>query len=306
MWPAAHGPRVLFHGDEVRSSEEVEREGGGWPRICPDPRGGAGRTATVVARRDDEDNMGIVTSTFTSIAIQIAWNCQRLLELRYGTLLNRCAANEEISKGPAAEIKSGAKKSLASDVPLTIINVENSSRHLENRTRRQRQLRTRRQSASFDSQVINTKNCPKAVLQTPRVVSSLSNSPQCRLPRYWDLTSSSGCSSDSGSDLDSDSGADFGTCQARGEKEAEEVEEAEEAEDAEARKIFAMSAAEETAFRLTVGRGHFSRSKKDKFLNHLRLEKRLNDMNKDFFDVGRIARYGNFKRSSSGDLRRIL
>lgn len=45
----------------------------------------------------------------------------------------------------------------------------------------------------------------------------------------------------------------------------------------------AMTPAEEAAFRITVGRGHFSQSKKDRFLNNLRLEKRLNDLNNDFF-----------------------
>lgn len=50
-----------------------------------------------------------------------------------------------------------------------------------------------------------------------------------------------------------------------------------------ANKEVQMSAAEEAAFRITVGRGHFSRSKKYRFLNNLRLEKRLNEMNNDYF-----------------------
>lgn len=69
---------------------------------------------------------------------------------------------------------------------------------------------------------------------------------------------------------------------------------------------FAMSAAEEAAFRMTVGRGHFSRSKKDRFLNHLRLEKRLNGLNKEFFELACRAHTRSLRRRHSGDLRRIV
>ena len=55
--------------------------------------------------------------------------------------------------------------------------------------------------------------------------------------------------------------------------------------DGDANKEVQMSAAEEAAFRITVGRGHFSRSKKDRFLNNLRLEKRLNELNNDYFSA---------------------
>ena len=68
-----------------------------------------------------------------------------------------------------------------------------------------------------------------------------------------------------------------------------------------------MSAEEEEAFRLTVGRGHFTRSKKDQFLNHLRLEKRLNEINNGYLDLGRKARrHRSLHRRHSGDLHRLV
>lgn len=69
---------------------------------------------------------------------------------------------------------------------------------------------------------------------------------------------------------------------------------------------FVLSAAEEAAFRMTVGRGHFSRSKKDRFLNNLRLEKRLNGLNKEFFELACRAHTRSLRRRHSGDLRRIV
>lgn len=63
-----------------------------------------------------------------------------------------------------------------------------------------------------------------------------------------------------------------------------------------------MSADEEAALRITVGRGYFSKSKRDEFLNHLRLEKRLNYLNDSF--SGTLQRgYGRgLRRRYSGDL----
>ena len=75
-------------------------------------------------------------------------------------------------------------------------------------------------------------------------------------------------------------------------------------EDVDAPEGFAMSAAEEAAFRMTVGRGHFSRSKKDKYLNHLRLEKRLNGLNKEFFDLACRAHKRSLQSHHSGESRK--
>lgn len=67
-----------------------------------------------------------------------------------------------------------------------------------------------------------------------------------------------------------------------------------------------ITAAEEAAFRMTAGRGHFSRSKKDRFLNNLRLEKRLNDFNQEFFDPAFRIHSRSLHRHHSGDLIRKI
>ncbi|XP_043484763.1 uncharacterized protein LOC122512771 [Leptopilina heterotoma] len=222
--------------------------------------------------------MGIISSTFTSLALQFAWNYQRLLDPRY-----RCAEVKkavEYSPPLSNEVPKINEVTQTSSLPTKV--EAKLSLHQEKRRRRAAQLRYRGRPSSFDASFIV--RCPnrKCVRSVAQVVTSKPNFPRRQRTLQWEITSSSGCSSDSASDFESESDSDTelrinlvensthseGVQSKEGEENGEPV---------------AMTAAEEAALRITVGRGHFSQSKKDRFLNNLRLEKRLNDLNNDFF-----------------------
>ncbi|XP_066602182.1 uncharacterized protein [Prorops nasuta] len=238
--------------------------------------------------------MGIVSSTLISLTLQIVWNCQRLLDPHYGCVEKatcELSPPPKVTENTKDAVITGSGGSRSAGLPIGSGSENNNSLHQENRNRRARQLRYRNRPSSFDAALIvngRTKNHPNVAVNAPRMLNSVSHPPHGQPARFWDVTSSSGCSSDSASDSDSES-------ELRMEKP----------EDVVARRECGMSAAEEAAFRLTVGRGHFSRSKKDKFLNHLRLEKRLNDLNKEFFEVAYRAQRHTLPRCNPGSLHRF-
>ncbi|XP_011315004.1 uncharacterized protein [Fopius arisanus] len=216
--------------------------------------------------------MGIVSSTFVSLAIQFAWNFQRFLDPRYRYI--------ESKKNPEAfsPHRAQSEGSTIEDVrPSTKAEESTSiqSNHQENRNRRAAQRRNRRKRpSSFDASLIVT-NVSKTGITAARVVSSTPSTLTRQQAPGWDDSSASSTSSSEECDLDARAER-IGSSETRGVLEKRH----------EARSMkFGMSATEEAAFRMTVGRGHFSRSKKDKFLNHLRLEKRLNGLNREFFEL---------------------
>ncbi|XP_046411321.1 uncharacterized protein LOC124175290 isoform X1 [Neodiprion fabricii] len=237
--------------------------------------------------------MGLVSSTFASLAIQLAWNCQRLLDPQY-----RCVELKRATESPSPDNqKLGHTVDHESQRPTTVVDKRSPVTHLNQRTRVINRQRYRKRPASFDTAMIaNRCDNPSAVRVTCVVTStpSLKRNPQ---PQFWDVTSSSGCSSDSGSYLDSDSDVEDRLSGSFAVKKHEETED---------EKTFSMSAEEEAALRMTVGRGHFSRSKKDRFLNHLRLEKRLNGLSDNFCGANHRGRGGITGRRYSGDLYRVL
>ncbi|XP_012262204.2 uncharacterized protein LOC105689624 isoform X1 [Athalia rosae] len=255
--------------------------------------------------------MGVVSSTFASLAIQLAWNCQRLLDPQYRCLQDGKLAVPESPTNVDSDRKIHVDDNRAANPRR--LSADGRSPSMGNfREKSKGQRSTRRQrygkrlAISFDSTLIA--NCrsdnPTSAVQVSSVVTLTPTPSPLRGPQsqFWDVTSSSGCSSDSGSYFDSDSEDDDVAPGQFNEPFVSKYD-----EDAEEDKEFAMSADEEAALRMTVGRGHFSRSKKDRFLNHLRLEKRLNILNNTFCNAANIerGRGKNNGRRYSGDLYRI-
>ncbi|XP_015108699.1 uncharacterized protein LOC107035664 isoform X2 [Diachasma alloeum] len=214
--------------------------------------------------------MGIVSSTFLSLSIQFAWNFQRFLDPRYRNIEPKTVPE------PPSPHKVQPEGPTIEDVSEPVVGAEEcTSTHQENRNRRAAQRRYRRKRpSSFDASLIVT-NVSKTGITATRVVSSTPSTLTRQQAPAWDDSSASTTSSSEDSDLDvrPDKIGSIDTRNAQASRAKEGSEE------------YAMSAAEEAAFRMTVGRGHFSRSKKDKFLNHLRLEKRLNGLNREFFEL---------------------
>ncbi|XP_023288221.1 uncharacterized protein LOC105695955 [Orussus abietinus] len=232
--------------------------------------------------------MGIVSSTFASLAIQFVWNCQKLLDLPYSCEEGNIRTCDSLPRAlvlPEFEVRP-----TIAEAPPTPSKKEEASMYHVTRKLRTAQLRSRKRPSSFDAALIvpRTRSCGT-------VTSSPMRRRWTRPAPSWIDTSTSGCSSDSASDFDdhrfqdTDSDLEPADLRLRGSS---------------TQRNLAMSADEEAAFRMTVGRGHFSRSKKDRFLNHLRLEKRLNEINDKFFDVD--FRGHSLPRRHSGELRKIL
>ncbi|KAH0540809.1 hypothetical protein KQX54_020061 [Cotesia glomerata] len=184
------------------------------------------------------------------------------------------------------------------------------SSHQENRNRRAAQLRYRRKRpSSFDASLIAKSMIRNGIPVSAgsRVVSSTPSTLKRQQAPQWSESSSASASSSSSISSSEDSDIDI---KANNEKILErtcgQTEENNNNDDEIVGQKYTMSAAEEAAFRMTVGRGHFSRSKKDRFLNHLRLEKRLNDLNREFFELTCRAHSRSLYRHHSGDLRKIV
>ncbi|XP_011502226.1 PREDICTED: uncharacterized protein LOC105365696 isoform X2 [Ceratosolen solmsi marchali] len=238
-------------------------------------------------------NMGIISSKLAPVAIRLAWFCQKLLDPRYSV---ECKKSKECKEG--VDVRAAVEVAPTSvpepeafeaspTIPISKMLDNNNSLHQENRNRRATQLRFRTRPSSFDAALIV---CGKA--KSSLMVTSTPSSLQRQNMRMWDVTSSSGCSSDSGSNSDLDSETEL---RVSGNVSNEESS-----------TKLGMTAEEEEDFRLTLGRGYFSRSKKDRFLNHLRLEKRLNDLSNEYFGVVRNSHRRNLQRRHSGDLHRII
>jgi hypothetical protein len=266
------------------------------------------------------------------VAVRLAWICQTLLDPRYSCiesiedssnnkahavqleLSNQSqsstaqqkhplqqqqqhppASQSEASVAAAPERMSRAAARLAAaksnSLPPTLAKRSpdyGSSLHQENRNRRAAQLRFRTRPSSFDAALIVRGGKSSVIVASP------TPSPlRRRNMRVWDITSSSGCSSDSASNSDSDSET--------------ELRVSENVSNEEGSTHLVMSPEEEEIFRLTVGRGHLSRSKKERFLNHLRLEKRLNDLSNEYFGIACKSHHrGALQRRHSGELHRII
>ncbi|XP_001603389.2 uncharacterized protein DDB_G0281497 [Nasonia vitripennis] len=270
--------------------------------------------------------MGLVSSTLMA-ALRLSWICQKLLDPRYSCIegggetvpvrkpLDGPAASATSTAPVTSEQQAAATDSAAvSEQGLAVASKMNSalatgnkspennnSLHQENRNRRAAQLRFKTRPSSFDAALIVRGRSKNSLLLAPTQPCSPLRRRRNAAPADWDdASSSSGCSSDPGSASDSDSET--------------ELRVSENVSNEEGSKPIGMSAEEEEAFRLTVGRGHFSRSKKDRFLNHLRLEKRLNDLNNDYFGLAckghhhhhHHHRHRHLQRRHSGDLHRIV
>ncbi|XP_015595502.1 uncharacterized protein LOC107267859 [Cephus cinctus] len=237
--------------------------------------------------------MGIVSSTFASLAIQFAWNCQRLLDPQYSCVEGK--KNSDLSPASLSAPLSSSRPVMTKTSSLSKPE-NNNSAHQENRNRRAVQTKHRRRPSSFDTALIanRAENC---VSLHGNGFATTFSPPRRQRIHAWDITSSSGCSSDSSSDLDSDSDGDFRLHEFYPEDNCDERQSDE---------AFTITPAEQVAFRLTVGRGYFSRSKKDRFLNHLRLEKRLNDLSNPFFEMSYRGHGRALQRRHSGDLYRIV
>ncbi|CAG5101140.1 Protein of unknown function [Cotesia congregata] len=212
--------------------------------------------------------MGIVSSTLTLVAAQYVEPTKTL----------------EASSAPAAVSVELDEAKNQQPVPRVL---DTLSSHQENRNRRAAQLRYRRKRpSSFDASLIAKSMIRNGIPISAgsRVVSSTpSTLKRQQAPQWSESSSASASSSSSISSKENNNNDD----EIVGQK-------------------YTMSAAEEAAFRMTVGRGHFSRSKKDRFLNHLRLEKRLNDLNREFFELTCRAHSRSLYRHHSGDLRKIV
>ncbi|XP_034939100.1 uncharacterized protein [Chelonus insularis] len=252
--------------------------------------------------------MGIVSSTLLSVAIQLAWNCQRFLDPRYRDVEPKKSTEILPSSG---QIR-GSRVDEAVGNQVAIARPEMVSTHQENRNRRAAQLRYRRKRpSSFDaSLIVKSMNKNGVILSTGRRV--VSSNP-CTLKRQpapeWNDSSS--CLSSSSSSMSSHDDSDVEITTKRKTKTLERTQTLPEKspdkdDDDISGEEYGMSAAEEAAFRMTVGRGYFSKSKKDEFLNHLRLEKRLNDLNREFFDLACRAHARSIHRHHSGDLQRKI
>lgn len=213
--------------------------------------------------------MGIVSSTFLSLAIQFAWNFQRFLDPRYRNI------EPKTVPAPPSPDKMQPMDPTMEDLSKSVVKTEEGiSTHQENRNRRAAQRRYRRKRpSSFDASLIVT-NVNKTGTTATRVVSSTPSTLTRQQAPAWEASSASTTSSTEDSDSD-----------VRFELRPIDVRKGQVSRPTEGSEEYTMSAAEEAAFRMTVGRGHFSRSKKDKFLNHLRLEKRFNGLNRELIEL---------------------
>ncbi|XP_043280934.1 uncharacterized protein [Venturia canescens] len=304
--------------------------------------------------------MGIVSSTFASLAIRFAWNCQRFLDPQYryieatdtktteskmvavaGRTKMPAEGSDRSDKGGGAAFASAATPSTTRLTSLEhhqtasancLPTENNNSLHQENRHRRATQHRYRKRPSSFDvSLIIRNKNKPYYTTTSGLVTTSTPSTLMRQPAPSWQSTSTSGSSADSSDDSEIEfmyasrtaaaTTTAVGPSNERAEEKSTNVsrdasvnnEKSKNSTDTECvdpegnpLREFVLTAAEEAAFRMTIGRGHFSRSKKDRFLNNLRLEKRLNGLNKEFFELACRAHTRSLRRRHSGDLRRIV
>ncbi|XP_008544078.1 uncharacterized protein LOC103568855 [Microplitis demolitor] len=249
--------------------------------------------------------MGIVSSTLMLVAAQLAWNCQRFLDPRYRYV--EPIKTLEISSTPttaSAGVDDATNHQSVARVTDTL------SSHQENRNRRAAQLRYRRKRpSSFDASLIAKSMIKNGIpVHTgSRVVSSTPSTLKRQQAPAWNNSSASISSSSSSISSSEDSDVELKVSREKTLERTRTQPENDEDNDNDINdQKYMMSAAEEAAFRMTVGRGHFSRSKKDRFLNHLRLEKRLNDLNREFFELTCRAHSRSLYRHHSGDLRKIV
>ncbi|KAK0174039.1 hypothetical protein PV328_007157 [Microctonus aethiopoides] len=265
--------------------------------------------------------MGIISSTFLSLAVQLAWNCQRFLDPRYRYI--EPIVSPDDSSAPMCRqfaLRKNVEKQNSEGGVIKKISVDgvvqNNYSHQQNRHRRHLRYRRRRRS-SFDAALIirSLNNNGIVPFAGHRVISSTPNTLTRQPAPNWNGSSTSSTSSSSSSVSSSeDSDADV---HAKRLNEMEKIDRNDKKNQTQDEKDLdnngdmsgekrTITAAEEAAFRMTAGRGHFSRSKKDRFLNNLRLEKRLNDFNQEFFDPAFRIHSRSLHRHHSGDLIRKI
>ncbi|XP_058807705.1 uncharacterized protein LOC131673608 [Phymastichus coffea] len=232
--------------------------------------------------------MGIVYSALAPTAVRIAYICQKLFDPKYSRIEDvptSSGASAELlpaAESAAAQQQQQLQSTLATKLELSaqepsltpgtvecrILAVKSNSLprysarssecsihslHQQNRSRRARQIRFKTRPSSFDGALVIRTKTKNAVIVT---------STPSPLAAHWHGTSSSGCSSDSNSDSESDSETELRVSATASNEEIGRQP-----------SKLAMTAEQEQDFRLTLGRGHFTRSKKDRFLNNLRLQK---------------------------------
>ncbi|XP_014233077.1 AF4/FMR2 family member 4-like isoform X2 [Trichogramma pretiosum] len=172
-----------------------------------------------------------------------------------------------------------------------------TSLHQLNRQTRRQQLKSKTLPSSFDASLLRSAAEATAAASAAHCTVLGNSSAIMQRPAAWELSlSSSGCSSNSSaSSMESDSDSETAL-------RVSINTSTNELQDEKATKC--MIAAEKEAFRRTCARGYFTRSKKDRFLNHLRMEKRLNDHNLEAFGIA-LKRH-TLPRCSGSELQRLV